>query len=107
MEAAEIMGVTDRTMRRWKRKHEQHGYVLDRRWGRKSEKKVSVEVIERVLGLCRDQYFDLSVSHFHEKLAAEHDIRLSYSWVKRRCKPRAWWPRHAIGVTSAARSSPR
>jgi len=83
IQAAEIMGVTDRTMRRWKHRHEKHGYVLDRRWGRASEKRVSVEIIEKVLGLYRDQYFDFSVRHFHEKLAAEHDIRLSYTWVKK------------------------
>jgi transposase len=83
MQAAEILGVTDRTMRRWKQEHEEHGYVLDRRRGRASEKRVAVEVIEKVLGLYRDQYFDFSVRHFHEKLRSEHDIRLSYTWVKK------------------------
>jgi transposase len=83
MQAAEIMGVTDRTMRRWKHRHEKHGYVLDQRWGRPSDKKVSVEIIEKVLGLYRDQYFDFSVRHFHEKLRTEHDILLGYTWVKK------------------------
>jgi len=35
-----------------------------------------------VLALYRDRYFDLNVRHFHEKLEAEHQIELSYSWVK-------------------------
>src|SRR5262245_30621960 len=83
MQAAEIMGVTDRTMRRWKRRHEKHGYVLDQRWGRASDKKIPVETIEKVLGLYRDRYFDFSVRHFHEKLGKEHEIRLSYTWVKK------------------------
>jgi transposase len=83
MQAAEIMGVTDRTMRRWKRRHEKHGYVLDQRWGKPSDKRVAVEIIEKVLGLYRDQYFDFSVRHFHEKLRSEHDIQLSYTWVKK------------------------
>ena len=83
MQAAEIMGVTDRTMRRWKRRHEKYGYVLDQRWGRGSEKKVAVEMIEKVLALYRDRYFDFSVRHFHEKLRTEHDIQLSYTWVKK------------------------
>jgi transposase len=83
MQAAEIMGVTDRTMRRWKEKHEKHGYVLDRRYGRPSEKKVAAATIEQVLGLYRDQYFDFSVRHFHEKLKKDHGISLSYTWVKR------------------------
>ena len=83
MQAAEIMGVTDRTMRRWKRRHEKHGYVLDQRWGRGSDKKVAVEVIEKVLTLYRDRYFDFSIRHFHEKLRTEHGIHLSYTWVKK------------------------
>ena len=35
-----------------------------------------------MLGLYRDDYFDLNVQHFHEKLRQEHGIHLSYSWVK-------------------------
>ena len=34
------------------------------------------------VGLYRERYFDLNVRHFHEKLAAEHGIGLSYTWVK-------------------------
>ena len=82
LQAAEILGVTDRTMR-WKRHFEKVGYVVDRRWGRKSEKKTPVEMIEKVLGLYRDHYFDFSVRHFHEKLVTEHYIQLSYTWVKK------------------------
>jgi hypothetical protein len=43
---------------------------------------VPVVVVERVLGLYRERYFDLNVRHFYEKLQSEHQIRLSYSWVK-------------------------
>jgi hypothetical protein len=37
--------------------------------------------VEQVLGLYREQYFDLNVSHFHEKLSQQHQIGLSYTWV--------------------------
>ena len=37
---------------------------------------------EQVLSLYRDKYFDLNVRHFHEKLHEEHQIELSYTWVK-------------------------
>ena len=37
---------------------------------------------EEVLSLYRDKYFDLNVRHFHEKLREEHQIGLSYTWVK-------------------------
>jgi hypothetical protein len=37
---------------------------------------------EKVLGLYRERYFDLNVKHFVEKLREEHQIQLSYTWVK-------------------------
>lgn len=83
-QAAEILGITDRHLRRWRERYEQFGFdgVLDRRRCRPSEKRVPLETVERVLGLYRDQYFDFNVRHFHEKLRAQHGIGLSYSWVK-------------------------
>ena len=71
-------------MRRWKERYEEHGYdgLYDRRLGQPSPKRVPMEVVERVLGLYRDQYYDLNVVHFHEKLEEKHGIHLSYSWVK-------------------------
>lgn len=33
--------------------------------------------------LYREQYSDCSVRHFHEKLGEEHEIEISYTWVKR------------------------
>jgi hypothetical protein len=37
---------------------------------------------EEVLRLYREKYFDLNVRHFHEKLGEDHQIELSYTWVK-------------------------
>jgi hypothetical protein len=34
-------------------------------------------VVEQVLGLYREQYFDLNVRHFHEKLREEHQLEVS------------------------------
>ena len=39
-------------------------------------------MVEQVLGLYRDRYFDLNVRHFHEKPQEEHGVELSYTWVK-------------------------
>jgi hypothetical protein len=44
---------------------------------------VPLATVERVLSLYRERYFDLNLQHFHEKLVAEHEISLSYSWVKK------------------------
>jgi transposase len=84
-QAAEILGISDRSMRRWRERLEESGYdgLFDRRRGQPSPKRVPVGEVERVLGLYREQYFDLNVRHFHEKLGAEHGIGWSYTWVKR------------------------
>lgn len=34
------------------------------------------------MGLYRDRYPDLNVRHFREKLSDQHQIELSYRWVK-------------------------
>ena len=83
-QAAEILGITDRHLRRWRERYEQFGFegVLDRRRCRPSEKRVPLATVERVLGLYGDQYYDFNVRHFHEKLREEHGITLSYTWVK-------------------------
>jgi transposase len=83
--AAEIVGVTDRTMRRWRERLEEGGYagLADRRKGKPSAKRIPVATVERVLALYQETYFDLNIRHFHEKLRDEHGIQLSYTWVQK------------------------
>jgi len=83
-EAAEILGISNRTMRRWKWKFEHDGFkgLLDGRRGKPSWKRVPAGETERILGLYRDTYFDLNVRHFYEKLSTQHGVTLSYTWVK-------------------------
>jgi transposase len=84
MQAAEIIGITDRSMRRWRKRLSTGGYgdLLDRRTRRPSAKRIDVAVVEQVLRLYREKYFDLNVKHFVEKLHREEAITLSYTWVK-------------------------
>lgn len=83
-QAAEILGVSERTMRRWKFGYQKHGLggLFDKRKGKPSRKKAPAAELEKVLSLYREQYYDFNVRHFHEKLIAKHDIHWSYSWVK-------------------------
>ena len=83
-EAAEIIGVSDRTIRRWRQQYEEHGYsgLWDYRKRRPSPKRVPVADLEKVLRLYREVYFDFNVQHFHEKLRDEHGLDYSYTWVK-------------------------
>src|SRR5579862_4703643 len=83
-QAAEIIGITDRSMRRWRKRLKTGGYedLLDRRTRRPSAKRIEVGEVEKVLRLYREKYFDLNVKHFVEKLHGEEHIALSYTWVK-------------------------
>jgi len=83
-DAAEIIGVSDRTMRRWRERIEEGGYsgLADRRKGRPSGRRVALAVVEEVLRLYQETYYDLNMRHFHEKLRTEHGIELSYTWVQ-------------------------
>jgi transposase len=84
-EAAEILGVSPRTMRRMKRNWEKGGGydgLYDRRKKTPSPKRVPIPELEKVLGLYRDRYSDFNVRHFHEKLTERHGMTYSYTWVK-------------------------
>ena len=73
-QVAETLGISDRSMRRWRKRHEQYGYdgLFDGRRGKPSPKRVPLEQAEKVLQLYREKYFDLNVRHFHEKLQEAH-----------------------------------
>src|SRR5215831_1411441 len=83
-QAAEILGFSDRHRRRIRERYEQFGdeSMFDKRRGQPSPRRVPLATVEKVLALYREQYFDLNVRHFHEKLREQHDIDLSYTWVK-------------------------
>jgi transposase len=83
-QAAEILGISNRTMRRWKWKYENEGFkgLLDGRKSKRSWKRVEAGETERILALYRDTYFDLNVRHFYEKVTTQHGVQLSYTWVK-------------------------
>src|ERR1700692_4608101 len=79
-QAAEIIGISDRQMRRWRERYEEFGFrgLFDRRRGKPSPKRVRVEVVEKVLGLYREKYFGLNVPHFLEKLQEDHPVVMRY-----------------------------
>src|SRR5579864_3095274 len=83
-QAAEIIGISERQMRRWHRRYEKWGYdgLWDRRRGGPSPRRVPLQTAQQVLRLYGEKYFDFNVSHFHEKLREHHGIGLSYTWVK-------------------------
>src|SRR5258708_26621999 len=84
LQAEHIIGVTDRTMRRWRERNYQMGRegLVDRRRVRPSPRRVPMRVVEQVIGLHQERYQGFNVKHFHEKLVEEHQIVWSYSCVK-------------------------
>lgn len=83
-EAAHVLGVTERTFRRWCQRYEEEGLegLLDRRIGKPSPKRVPREWAARVAELYVERYQDFNAKHFHEHLVAEHNFPWSYSWTK-------------------------
>jgi transposase len=84
IQAAEIIGCTPRTLRRWRRRFEQYGYdgLLDHRYGRPSPRRVSFAEVQRLLRLYRERYPGFNGRHFYQTAQREHGLTLSYSYVK-------------------------
>ena len=83
MEAAELLGISERTFRRWRDRHREHGLegLSDRRLA-PSLRRAPVTEIERMLGLYRDIYRGFTVKHFHEQLVKRHNYVLGYTVTK-------------------------
>jgi len=81
IEAAEMLGIDERTFRRWRdRLHDEGPAGLrDRRLGKPSSRRAAAEEIARMLGLYEERYSDFTVKHFHEQLVKRHDYKLGYT----------------------------
>jgi len=84
LEAAELLGIDERTFRRWCRRFADDGEagLLDRRLGKPSPKRVPWGERERVARLYRERYAGFTVKHFHEHLVKDQGFRWSYAWTK-------------------------
>ena len=97
LEAAELLGVSERTFRRWRDRHREHGVegLADRRL-QPSLRRAPVAESERMLGLYRDLYRGFTVKHFHEQLGKRHNYTLGYTVTKLHL--------HRAGLVTPARS---
>lgn len=82
--AAEILGMSPRTLRRWRERYETHGYVglVDKRRHTPSVRRVAAPEVGRLLQLYRERYRGFNVRHFYEVACREHGVRVSYSFLK-------------------------
>jgi transposase len=83
-EAAELLGMSERTFRRWTRRYDEEGEagLLDRRLGQASGKRVPADRAEEVERLYRERYQGFTVKHFHEHLIKDHGFGWGYTWLK-------------------------
>lgn len=97
MEAAELLGISERTFRRWRERYREEGPagLSDRRL-HPSLRRAAVAEIERMLGLYRELYRGFTVKHFHEQLGRRHNYTLGYTVTKLHL--------HRAGLVTPARS---
>jgi transposase len=83
-EAAEMLGMSERTFRRWHGRYEEEGIegLADRRLGRPSGRGVPQDEASEVERLYRERYRGFTAKHFHEHLVRDHGFRWGYTWTK-------------------------
>lgn len=94
-EAAEMLGVTERTFRRWGDRYEAEGTagLQDRRLGHASARAVPVDEVLQMVTLYESRYTGWTVKHFYERWQTEHGGRRSYTWTKSRLQAAGRVPR--------------
>src|SRR5208282_4870555 len=75
-DAAEWLGVSERTFRRWRGRFDSEGPVglLDRRLGKESPHRIAADEVDRIVALYRDRYGGWTVQHFHERAVERHGL---------------------------------
>lgn len=83
LQAADLLGVTPRTMRRRRRQLEQFGLdgLVDRRF-RPSPRRAPGRVVGWMVRQYKNRYRGFNVRHFHAILKREHAFEYSYSFVR-------------------------
>ena len=85
-EAARLLGVHERTFRRYIDRYEDEGLdgLLDRRLSQVSHRRAPVDEVLRLEALYRERYDGWNVRHFHGFYHRHHGGQRSYTWVKNR-----------------------
>ena len=107
--AADILGWSPRTLRRWRERYETHGYIglVDKRRHRPSIRRVAAPEVGRLLQLYRERYHGFNVRHFHQIARREHSARVSYSFVKQTLQAARLLKKHRTRGRHRRRREPR
>src|SRR6201987_82749 len=84
VQAADIIGIKPRQMRRirWRVEHYGLDAVMDQRGGRPRRKRIKAGTIELLCRLKRDVYPDFSLRNFYEHVTEKHGVKVSYNWLR-------------------------
>jgi winged helix-turn helix protein len=84
MDAAEVLGMSERQFRRYRDRFEEDGEagLLDRRLGKPSPKRIGSVDVDGMLELYRTAYRGWNVKHFHEHGVRDHKFAWGYTWTK-------------------------
>ena len=84
VEAAQLLGVCERTFRRQLARHEEGGLngLKDKRLGQVSHRRVPVDELTSLLTEYRERYSGWNVRHFYWHYRDKHKGGRSYTWVK-------------------------
>ena len=109
IQAAEIIGCTPRSVRRWRGRFARDGYfgLLDRRRGRPSPRRAPFAEVERFLQLYRARYAGFNARHFYQIARREHGVTLSYTYVKTALQKAGLLPKHRGRGRHRRRREPR
>lgn len=83
-QAAEILGVSARTFRRYINRYTDDGLdgLYDKRIIKASHRRAPVDEVFDVCKLYQERYSDFNVKHFYRWYEDKHDGQRSYTWVK-------------------------
>lgn len=84
-EAARLLGVHERTFRRYIDRYDEDGLdgLVDKRLSQVSHRRAPVDEVLRLEALYRERYDGWNVKHFYSFYRRRHDGGRSYSWVKK------------------------
>jgi transposase len=83
-EAAAALGVSERTLRRWRQRYDDEGAdgLVDRRVGQPSPRRAPEDERARMRALDQQHYQGFTIKHFHEKLEKRHGYKLGYTTTR-------------------------
>mgnify|MGYP001599061123 CR=1 FL=1 len=83
-EAARLLGVCDRTFRRYLERFHEAGVegLIDKRLSQVSQRRAPVDEVMATVGLYRSRYRGWNVKHFYAWYCRDHAGMRSYTWVK-------------------------